>query len=427
MTSSTSITSQPLPEGWDWATIAETCERPEYGHTATADPNRVGPQFLRITDIQATGVDWQRVPYCKCGDSTLLKLALNQGDLLVARIGATTGKAYLVRDCPQAVFASYLIRLRTRSVNSEFLYYFTKSPLYWGQVDANKGDKLKGGISGSVLATLRHPLPPPTEQRAIAHALFALESRLRVEQRRTAVLKELKAATMAKLFRTGFRGQSLVEQSVGEIPRDWRVEPLEALLSEPIRNGHSASESSDRIGIPTFTLTAVTKRDFGPENIKITTADPYRVEDLWARDGDIYVERANTREMVGLAALYRGSNRVAIFPDLLMRVRVDERRLLPEILESWLLDSRCRSYFRGAARGTASSMPKIDQSTVLATPVLVPPFEDQRRIADVSVALDLRIAESLERGTALRQLFAVSLDSLMKGTLRVAAEALLHA
>jgi hypothetical protein len=37
---------------------------------------------------------------------------LDSGDILFARTGATTGKSFLIRNCPLSVFASYLIRLR---------------------------------------------------------------------------------------------------------------------------------------------------------------------------------------------------------------------------------------------------------------------------------------------------------------------------
>src|SRR4051812_15425050 len=83
-----------------------------YGYTESASSEAVGPRFLRITDIQNDKVDWDGVPYCKIAASDLPKYRLASGDIVFARTGATTGKSFLVDDPPDAVFASYLIRLR---------------------------------------------------------------------------------------------------------------------------------------------------------------------------------------------------------------------------------------------------------------------------------------------------------------------------
>ena len=55
-----------------------------YGHTESASSEPVGPQFLRITDIQNGHVDWESVPYCKIGSADLPKYRLAGGDIVFA-------------------------------------------------------------------------------------------------------------------------------------------------------------------------------------------------------------------------------------------------------------------------------------------------------------------------------------------------------
>src|SRR5579863_8852429 len=83
-----------------------------YGYTESASTEQVGPRFLRITDIQNSHVDWDTVPYCPIATSDLPKYKLAEGDIVFARTGATTGKSYLIAEPPDAVFASYLIRVQ---------------------------------------------------------------------------------------------------------------------------------------------------------------------------------------------------------------------------------------------------------------------------------------------------------------------------
>lgn len=164
----------------------------------------------------------------------------------------------------------------------------------------------------------------------------------------------------------------------------WPVVELGGLLREPLRNGHSAKPTTDSDGIRTLTLTAVTRRDFSIENTKVTCADPERVRDMWLKPGDILVERANTPEYVGLAALYEGPEDFAIFPDLMVRVRLDERKADTRFIAYRLLTDDCRRYYQTHARSTAGNFPKIDQGTIEKTPIPLPPRSPSKRRSPTS-------------------------------------------
>ncbi len=167
----------------------------------------------------------------------------------------------------------------------------------------------------------------------------------------------------------------------GPLPEGWVTVPLGNVLREALRNGHSAKASSDGRGIRTLTLTAVTVGDFSECNTKVTVADPAKVRDLWLESGDLLVERANTPELVGTARLYRGPSGYAIFPDLLIRVRLSEG-VSPSFVELALSTDSARSHFRRSAQGIAGSMPKIDQQTIEEFPLVLAPEPEQRRIVD---------------------------------------------
>ncbi len=175
----------------------------------------------------------------------------------------------------------------------------------------------------------------------------------------------------------------------------WQAVQLDSLLREGLRNGHSARESTNGEGVRTLTLTAVTRRTFSLANSKPTVANPARVTDLWLKAGDIFIERANTAEMVGLAALYEGPENFAIFPDLLVRVRLRLEDADPYFIAQQLLSEPCRRYYTSNAKGTAGNMPKIGHGIIKATPLLLPPLAEQRAIAHVLRAVQ-RAKEAAE-------------------------------
>ncbi len=59
---------QGVAVGWEETTLANVSSDVSYGYTASASEEKVGPHFLRITDIQNGIVNWGKVPYCpqKC-------------------------------------------------------------------------------------------------------------------------------------------------------------------------------------------------------------------------------------------------------------------------------------------------------------------------------------------------------------------------
>lgn len=95
----------------------------QYGYTETATTEPVGPKFLRITDIAQNYIDWNGVPYCPISEENHEKYVLSEGDVVVARTGATVGCAKMVgRNIPDSVFASFLVRIRP--IDDEYRYYF---------------------------------------------------------------------------------------------------------------------------------------------------------------------------------------------------------------------------------------------------------------------------------------------------------------
>jgi type I restriction enzyme, S subunit len=102
-----------LPEGWEKVKLGELCEKINYGYTASATDRPLGPKFLRITDIVPDNINWQNVPYCEIHEKELSKYLLLEGDIVIARTGATVGYAKRInKHHKKAIFASYLIRLR---------------------------------------------------------------------------------------------------------------------------------------------------------------------------------------------------------------------------------------------------------------------------------------------------------------------------
>lgn len=158
---------------WERIPLEQISQRIDYGHTASADVAQVGPQFLRITDIQNGNVDWDAVPHCPATKAELDKYRLVAGDIVFARTGNTTGKSFLLKNPPNdSVFASYLIRVRpSNAIEPRFLAHFFDTPDYWNQIKKHAQGAGQPGVNATRLKQLSIPVPPLSEQKRIADIL----------------------------------------------------------------------------------------------------------------------------------------------------------------------------------------------------------------------------------------------------------------
>jgi len=203
-----------LPEGWTLARLRVIADSLTYGYTASATAGSHGPRFLRITDIQNGRVDWGSVPTCMIEETDIRKYGLVPGDIVFARTGATTGKSFLIRSCPLAVFASYLIRLRLLpEINPALLDYFFQTPDYWTFISENVAGIAQPNCNATKLSELQIPIPPSGEQPRLVEAIAVRLSNVGASRdhlfRVPAILKR-------------FRQAVLTAACSGRLTEDWR-------------------------------------------------------------------------------------------------------------------------------------------------------------------------------------------------------------
>ena len=145
-----------IPEGWEVKPLKELCSHVEYGYTAKAHQEPVGSKFLRITDIVPSLIDWENVPFCAIPDSKKTKYLLAEGDIVIARTGATVGYAKRIESkAPESIFASYLVRVRIQSkYDNNFIGLILESRDYKLFVKANMSGAAQPNANAQVLTSL---------------------------------------------------------------------------------------------------------------------------------------------------------------------------------------------------------------------------------------------------------------------------------
>jgi type I restriction enzyme S subunit len=229
-----------LPEGWLKTTLEKLSSDISYGYTASSTLRPVGPKLLRITDIQDNKVNWSQVPYCQIDAEKYKNYELKKNDLVFARTGATVGKSYLIKDdVPEAVYASYLIRVRCISHSViRFLTHFFRSQDYWNQITNFSAGIGQPNVNGTKLKQLQVPIASLAEQKVIADKLDTLLAQVESTKARLERIPQI-----LKRFR-----QSVLAAAVsGKLTEEWREEKL--LINSSDQVEYIVSQKSGKLKV----------------------------------------------------------------------------------------------------------------------------------------------------------------------------------
>jgi type I restriction enzyme S subunit len=177
---------------------------PEYGINAPAVPySDKLPRYLRITDISEDG-EIRQDQKVSVGKGVIDENYLDEGDVVLARTGASVGKAYKYRlKDGKLVFAGFLIRVKpdVKKLNSELLFQFLSTEQYWHWVNLTSARSGQPGINGNEYSLLPIPLPPTlNEQQKIADCLASVDELITVQTQKVDALKAYKKGLMQQLF-----------------------------------------------------------------------------------------------------------------------------------------------------------------------------------------------------------------------------------
>jgi type I restriction enzyme M protein len=161
---------------------------------------------------------------------------------------------------------------------------------------------------------------------------------------------------------------------------DWPMVELAEVIKDKPKNGYSGRPVDRVTDTKVLTLSATTSGKLDLTKFKYLDEEIPMGATCRCRRGDIYLQRGNTVELVGTAALFDVDEPGFIYPDLMIRVRADSSKIVSHYLLIALQSQPVREFLMRNAGGAAGSMPKINQSIVERIPIPLPPLDTQRAI-----------------------------------------------
>lgn len=200
-----------IPIHWNVAQVGDLLEICQYGLSVRASDSGQYP-ILRMMNFEDGAVVANDLKYINLSDEDFSAYKLKAGDILFNRTNSAdlVGKVGIYQLDGDFVFASYLIRLRTRSevVLPEYLNYYLNSPrgqqriLFYATAGVSQTN-----INGRNLQRVLVPVPPLEEQREIVAVLEQASSSRAETLSHLTSLRTLKAGLLSQLFEQSYGTQ----------------------------------------------------------------------------------------------------------------------------------------------------------------------------------------------------------------------------
>lgn len=393
-----------VPDGWRLVTLNDLqadepraiTDGPFGSNLTSAHYTDSGPRVVRLQNI-GDGV-FHDLP-AHISEEHFQALQAHEvlpGDLLVASLGETLPRACLApASLGPAIVKADCIRVRlSPMVDSRWVMYAMQRPEVRKWADERRHGVGRPRLGLKVIRQIPIPLPSLDEQRRIVEILEDHLSRLNAA--------DSYLATASARGSTIATSALMVDEMVASSPKI----ALRSLLAAPLSNGRSVPTSDG--GFPVLRLTALKgdRVDLSERKAGAWTVDEARP--FLVQQGDFMVARGNgSLRLVGRGALVRDQPDPVAYPDTLIRLRVDQSRLLSDFLSAVWNSPFVRRQIESMARTTAGIY-KVNQKHLES---IVLPVPDRDRQAQVCARLDqIKLAqEQLNQALAVSAMRSASL------------------
>lgn len=340
-----------IPTHWKLSALKRVLAEPlKYGATEPGDDTTPdAPRYIRITDFDNAG-SLRNDTFVSLPEEIAREYYLSEGDVLFARSGATVGKTFLFRNYQgRACFAGYLIKASAarHKLTPEFLYYFTKSPVYDAWKDFIFTQATIQNIGADKYAYLPVCLPPVEEQAHIAAYLdascAALDAAVAAKRRQLEILDKLRKATIQRAVTEGVaQSPNLVEtqsQLVPQIPVGWRIVRLKGIAD--IRYGLGQPPPTQSGGVPMIRATNIDAGQITDKGMLYVDRDELPLDrNPYLKENEIIVVRsgAYTGDSAIIPSEYVGA--VAGYDMVITVTRADPKFIAYGLLSDYILEGQ---------------------------------------------------------------------------------------
>ena len=334
----------------------------DYGMNAAAKPYDGQNKYIRITDIDEASSTYNNSSIVSPDGILSENYVVNEGDILLARTGASTGKSYLYRKSDgKLYYAGFLIRANVAEHNPYFVFSQLHTHRYWRWVSIMSARSGQPGINSLEYASFPIFTTTLKEENKISSLLSLIDERIATQNKIIERYKSLiRGINQYAFTNTG------INYKLGEICE--------------IRSGYSGNQLTLKNGLKVSRIETISEHKVNMERVgyvaPFESSENYRLQ-----IGDILFSNINSVEYIGNTAfidkdynLYHGMNLLRLIPK--------KELVIPFYLYLVLNTNRLLNHFKTVCN-KAVSQASINQTELGKTIVLIPNLMNQNRICEL--------------------------------------------
>jgi type I restriction enzyme S subunit len=313
-----------------------------------------------------------------------------EDDVLFGKLRPYLAKVYLAERTGMATTEALVLKTEPALIPA-FLKYVLLSDKFIDSVSGSTYGAKMPRANWDSIGSIPILLPSHEEQRQIAGFLdwkaAQIDSLIAKKKQLMAMLAEKRLAIITQAVTKGLNpDRGLLDSGtpwLGLVPEHWKVLRLRFACGR-IEQGWSPqceNQPAEEGAWGVMKVGCVNGDEFDGMENKALPPDLEAKPEYELRPKDILISRANTKELLGSAAIVPDDVRTKLLLcDKLFRLRpeicVDE-----EFLTCYLRTPAARYQYEREATGTSGSMQNIGQDTIKNLVVVLPPLEEQRVIS----------------------------------------------
>lgn len=412
-----------MPDGWRTAPLRSLCLA-----TELTDPAKRPEIPFQYVDVSAVSNElWKITASAEHLGTTAPSRArkvVKANDVIFATVRPTLKRIALVPDNldGQIVSTAFcVLRADPTLADSRFIYYSLLTDEFIDRMaNLQRGASYPAVSDGNVLEQ-EIAAPPLPEQRAIAAVLSKIQAAVEMQDRIVNTLKELKVATMAKLFHEGLesRGARLRETRFGDVPADWITVPLAevAQIQTGVAKGRRFGNESV-VELPYLRVANVQDGFLDLSEIKTILLRETERQRYSLQPGDVLLTEGGDFDKLGRGYLWNGQLSNCVHQNHIFAVRTNRSKLLPEFFAYLAQCPYGKAYFLSVAHKT-TNLACINSTKLKGFPVPLAPLAQQRKVVTALKKIDESIDLQTTRVRTLKSAFSSMLHLLMTGQVRI--------
>jgi len=399
-----------IPEEWSLKELSEVLTVIRNGSSKKQNKQGKGLPVSRIETIADGTINYDKIGYVDLESEDLKKHKLEKGDILFSHINsiAHIGKVAQYKADKKLYHGMNLLKLRfdNEKVTDQFMLHRLKSvnAKHFYERYAKQAVN-QASLNQNDVGLYTFPLPPLPEQKKISSILSSVDESIEKTDEVIEETKELKKGLMQELLTKGIGHSEFKDSQFGKIPKEWRVEQVKNVSKINLGASPSSYTYNDSgNGLPFFQGNA----DFG---------FLYPIPTQWCTDPKKIAEKGEV--LISVRAPV-GELNLAPFECCIGRglTSIDGKDVENKYIFYYFkqFKAKLESYSQG------STFSAITKSILETFPILVPPKEEQKKIASILSSVDAKIKKEEEYKSKLERLKKGLMQKLLTGEIRVNTE-----